>query len=61
MVAGEDSELEFWFWDFDRGHPCGGAGELDLAFVDAVSGGNEEGVLVEVTIVDASIDAVGFR
>ena len=52
--------LELWFWDFDGGLPGGGTGELDLAFVDAVAGGDVEGFLVEVAVVDTAISVGGF-
>ena len=41
--------------------PGGGAGELDLAFVDAVPGGDVERVPVEAAIVDAAIMEVRAR
>mgnify|MGYP007101532562 CR=1 FL=1 len=40
--------------------PGGGAGEFDFAFVDAVAGGDVEGVLVEVAVVDATVFVGGF-
>lgn len=41
--------------------PGGGSGELDLAFVDTVPGGDVEGVPVEAAIVDAAIMEVRAR
>lgn len=52
--------LKAGFWNFNRGLPGGRAGEFDLAFVDAVAGGDVEGVFVEVAVVDAAVFIAGF-
>lgn len=52
--------LQSRFGDFHGGLPGGGAGEFDLAFVDAVTGRDVEGVLMEVAVVDATIGVGGL-
>jgi hypothetical protein len=54
------SFLKLWFGDFDGRLPGGCSGELDLAFVDAVSGGDVKGVFVKVAVVDATVFETWF-